>query len=270
MATTLLSNLVNPQVMADLIDKKLVDAMKFAPLATIDTTLEGRPGSSITLPSFSYIGDAATLLENSALTPSALSASTVTATIHKIAKGCEITDEAALSGYGNPLGEAADQLRLAIASQLDNEMLAVLNSITGTMLYSTTAASLAPNDINVALEKFGEDIDMAEKAVVVSPALYTELRTTTGWLPASEISAGRLIRGAVGEAYGCQVIVSNKLTTPGTAYIVMPGALRIFMKRDTLVETARDILYFKTVITASKHEVCYLYDGSRAIKLRHA
>lgn len=52
MAVTLLSNIVNPQVMADMVDKKLVDLMKFAPLATIDTTLAGRPGDTITVPSW--------------------------------------------------------------------------------------------------------------------------------------------------------------------------------------------------------------------------
>ena len=51
MAQTKLANLVNPEVMADMIDKKLVDLMKFAPLADIDTTLQGRPGDTITLPS---------------------------------------------------------------------------------------------------------------------------------------------------------------------------------------------------------------------------
>ena len=50
MATTMLNNLVNPQVMADLVDKKLVDAMRFAPLATIDYTLQGVPGDTVTLP----------------------------------------------------------------------------------------------------------------------------------------------------------------------------------------------------------------------------
>ena len=52
MATTMLENLVNPQVMADMINKKLVDKMLFAPLATIDTTLQGRPGDTVTLPSW--------------------------------------------------------------------------------------------------------------------------------------------------------------------------------------------------------------------------
>lgn len=267
MATTLLTNLVNPQVLADMIDKKLVDLMRFAPLATIDRTLEGAPGSIITLPAYTYIGDAATLAENSALTPVALTASTVTAAIHKLAKGVEITDEAMLSAYGDPVDEIARQLALSIASQMDNEMLGVLASIASGMTQSKAGAAVAPADLSAALEKFGEDIDMAEKAALVSPALYTQLRATAGWLPASEIAADRIIRGAVGEAYGCQIIISNKLTTSGAAYIVMPGALRYFLKRDTLIEQERDILYFKNVYTASKHGVCYLYDASRAVKI---
>lgn len=268
MATTLLSNLVNPQVLSDMINTKLVDLMRFAPLATIDYTLQGAPGNAITLPTYSYIGDAAVLNENSELTPVALTASTVTATIHKIAKGVEITDEALLSAYGSPEDEISKQLALALASKMDNEMLVVLNSIASGMTQTPAASTgVAPSDINLALEKFGEDIDMAEKVCVVAPALYTQLRTTTGWLPASEISANRLIKGSVGEAYGCQIIVSNKLTVSGNAYIVMPGALRYFLKRDTLIEQDRDILYFKNVYTASKHGVCYLYDASRAIKI---
>ena len=272
MAQTQLSNLVNPQVMADMIDKKLVNLMRFAPLATIDNTLQGVPGNTITLPSFSYIGDADVLAEGSTLSLVSLNASTVSATVHKIAQGVEITDEAVLSGYGDPLGQAVDQIALAIASKLDNEVLSVLNAITGTMVYTTSAstAEVAPADISASLEKFGEDID-GTKVVLVSPALYTQLRNASNWLPAAQITAETLIRGAVGEAYGCQVIVSNKLTTPKTAYVVKPGAVRIFMKRDTLIETDRDITNFTTVITASKHEVCYLYDSSKAIKLmKHA
>ena len=269
MATTLLSNLVNPQVMADLVDAKLVDAMRFAPLCDIDTTLEGRPGSVIYLPVFSYIGDASTVNENSAVTPVVLSATTASVAIHKIAKAVQITDEAALSGYGDPLGEAADQIVLAIASQVDNEVLSVLNNISGAMLYQTANSStaVADTDITAALELFGEDID-GQKVAIVSPAVYTKMRANTNnWIPASEFAAGIAIRGTVGEYQGCQVLVSNKLTTPGTAYIVKPGALRIFLKRDTLVEVDRDTLYFRTNIVASKHFAVYLYNASKAIKL---
>ena len=198
----------------------------------------------------------------------------VSVAVHKVAQGIEITDEAVLSGYGDPMGQGATQIATAIANCVDNEMLGVLASIGAAMTYTTSGATVAivPADISAALELFGEDIDVGEKVVVVSPALYTKIRNTTAWLPASEISADRLIRGAVGEIYGCQIIVSNKLKDAShdyseNAYIVKPGALRLIMKRDTLIESDRNILTFCNVVTGSKHEACYLYDASKAIKL---
>lgn len=269
MATTLLSNLINPQVMADIIEHKLVDAMKFAPLATIDSTLVGNPGDTLTLPKYGYIGDAATLAENGTLTPVALSTSTDTVQVHKLAKGVEITDEAILSGYGDPRGEAASQIVLSIASQQDNEMLATLtNGIPSNMTHKTTTTP-KDTDILPALELFGEDIDQGGPAVVlVSPAVYTQMRANTNvWVPASEIAADIAVKGIVGEYAGCQVMVSNKLKTSGDMFIVKPGALRIIMKRDVLVETDRDILKFVNVITASMHGATYLYDESKAIRI---
>jgi N4-gp56 family major capsid protein len=157
---TMLTNLVNPQVMADMIDKKLVDFMRFAPLATIDTTLEGRAGSQISLPSYSYIGDAAIVAEGADIGINQLTASPTPVTIFKVGNGVQITDEAVLSGYGDPMGEAAKQLALSIASEVDNLTLNVLSGITSPMVHTAaTAGTLAFNDIADALELFGEDID---------------------------------------------------------------------------------------------------------------
>lgn len=275
MALTQLENLVNPEVMADLVEKKLHDYIRFTPLAEVDNTLVGRPGSTLSLPAYSYIGDAEVLGEGSTLTPVSLNAATVSATVAKVAQGVELTDEAVLSGFGDPMGQAAMQIATAIANKVDKQMLAVLKTIASPMVFETTTATtaIAPADISSALELFGEDIDNGEKVVIVSPRLYTAIRNTNNtWLPASEIAADRLIRGAVGEIYGCQIIVSNKLKEANAydeeAFIVKPGALRLIMKRDTLIETDRNILKFSTVITASKHEVCYLYDSSKAIRLK--
>lgn len=269
---TKLANLINPQVMADMIDKKLVDFMRFAPLATIDDTLVGRPGNTITVPSYNYIGDASTVAEGADIGISQLTATPATATIHKIGNGVQITDEAVLSGFGDPVGEATNQLALSIASQVDNEFLTVLAGITSPMLHTaSTAGTLAFADIADALELYGEDIDEGGvKVLLVSPKQYTYLRKSTGWLPASDISADVAIKGVVGMVQGCQVIISNKLkeaSSKENAYIVKPGALRLFMKRDTLVEADRDIINKSTTITADKHFAPYLYNASNAIKI---
>lgn len=272
MATTVLANLINPQVIADFIDAKLTDNMVFAPLATVDYTLEGRAGDRLTFPVWTYIGDAQVLGEASTLSVSTLVASTASVQVHKIAKGVELTDEAVLSGLGDPVGEATSQIVLSMANGIDNEMLGTLDAITGTMLYETSASTVAPvdTDITEALELFGEDID-GVKAAVVPPAVYTSMRKTGkdngNWIPASELAANIAIKGAVGEYQGCQVIVSNKLKTSGSIFIVKPGALRLIMKRGAKVETDRDILRFTNVITGSVHFATYLYNASGAIKI---
>ena len=262
---TKLNDLFNPQVIGDMINTKLVHAIKFSPLCRIDNTLVGRPGSTITLPSFAYIGDAATVPEGDDIPISKLTESTVEATIYKVGKGVQITDEAVLSGYGDPLGEAVKQIQIAIASKIDNDILAILSNIGANMTHSCTGLVTA-DDIADALVKFGEDIE-GEKVLLCSPETYAGLRKANDWCPASEIAAQLIIRGAVGMIHGCQVVISNKLSTPKTAYIVKPGALALYMKRDILVETDRDIINKSTVITADKHFVGYLYDASKAIKL---
>ena len=274
MAQTLLANLVNPQVLTPMIDKKLTDYMKFAPLATIDNTLVGQPGNTVYMPYFNYIGDAAVLAEGVSLTPSLLSTGMTNVTIEKVAKGVELTDEALLSGYGSPYDEAASQIAHAIANAVDNKVLSILKAITGDMAYSTAGNTTYPTDtdITAALELFGEDIEDGQSVALVNPQVYTAMRSNVNsWVPASEIAAEIKVKGVVGQYQGCQVIVSNKLKRTaagaGEIYIVKPGALRIFLKRDTLVETDRDILNFTNVITASKHYAAYLYDASKAIRI---
>lgn len=263
---TKLANLFNPQVVGDLINAKLVDAIRFAPLCRVDTTLVGRPGNTITLPAYAYIGDATAVGEGEDIPVAQLIESTVSATVAKVGKGVQLTDEAVLSGYGDPLGEAVRQIQTAIASKVDNDILAVLETISPDMTYTAAGATASADDIADALVKFGEDIE-GGKVLLVSPDGYAALRKADDWCPASEIAASLVINGAVGEVHGCQVVVSNKLVGKKEAFIVKPGALALYLKRDILVETDRDIINKSTVVTADKHYVGYLYDASKAIKI---
>lgn len=275
MATTMLANLLDPQVVADLVEKKLIQNIRFAPLAEIDTTLVGRPGDTVTLPWFNYIGAADDLVEASAISTVALSTGSASVQIKEAGKGVEITDTALLSGYGDPYGQAANQIVLSMADKMDIDLMTILSSdITSAMTHYTDASTsaIAVPDIANALELFGEDID-GQKVLLASPKLYTAIRNTKDWAPASEFAADALVRGSVGQIFGCNVIVTNRLRgVAGTgldedAYIVKPGALRLFMKRDSLVETDRDILKRINVITITKHYAAYLYNAANAIKL---
>lgn len=263
---TYLSSLFNPQVVADIIDTKLTDNMVFAPLAKIDYTLQGRAGNTVTLPYYSYIGMASQVSEGYDIGIRKLVQTTTSVTIVKYGVAAQLTDEAVLSGYGDPLGEAADQITTSLDDAMDNALLAALAGNTASAQnYSGASTGLIPDDIPAALAKFGEDMD-GQKALLVTPDFYVKL-LRDNWVPASEIAADIRIRGAVGMAYGCQVIVSNRLVTDGNLYIVKPNALAVFMKRGTFVETDRDILNESTVIKGSIMCAPYLLNPAGMIKL---
>lgn len=121
--TTKIADLINPQVMADMISAKVEKKIIVAPFAKVDTSLVGVPGNTITVPKYGYIGDAEDIAEGVACGTVKLSTGTTTATVKKAMKAVELTDEAVLSGYGNPVGETNNQLAKAIASKVDNDAL---------------------------------------------------------------------------------------------------------------------------------------------------
>ena len=262
---TYLANLFNPQVVGDRIQKKLFDYVRFAPLARVYDNLEGRPGSTVTLPYYNSIGAATLVGEGQDIPISQLTESTVSVTISKYAKGVQITDEAVLSAYGDPIGEAVDQIAQSIAQAYDNAMLAAMGTSAAANM-TTAAAALTADGIASALTLFGEDID-GEKVILVNPAAYETIRKANGWIPGTEVAANMIIRGTVGMIHGCQVVVSNKLTAANAAYIVKPGALAIYNKRGILVETDRDIINKSTVITADRHAAVYVLDKTKLIKM---
>lgn len=259
---TLLTNLFDPQVIGDRIEKKLFKAIKFAPLAKVYTNLEGRAGSTLTLPYYNAIGKAAVVAEGQDIPIRQLTESTTSVTIHKIGIGVEITDEAILSGYGDPLGEGLDQMAKAIADKVDDDCITALDG-NQTNVFTKTANLV--DDVADALVKFGEEID--EPAVlIVDAAGYAELRKSKNWIPNTELGANVVMNGVVGSIYGCQVVVSDKVTS--NYYIVRQGALAIYLKRDIMVESDRDIVSKSTVVTADKHYVVYLLNPSKAIVMK--
>lgn len=254
---TKLENLVNPQVLADMISAELPNAIRFAPLATIGRELVGRAGNTITMPKFGYIGDATDVAEGADIPISQMSTTTTQVTVKKVGKGVEISDEAILSGYGDPVGEIKNQLKMAIANKVDNDVLDVLKTATLTVSSALTVAGLL-----TARAKFGENVNQPA-VLLVNSTNYAKIATEVASV---ENTDAVLIDGVVGKVAGLQVAVSDKLNA-SEAYIVASGALGIEMKRDVRVEADRDIIADVNVFTANQHYVAYLKDESKAIKI---
>ena len=264
MPQTKMENMFNPQVLKDMISAELVNAIRFAPLARMDTTLQGRAGNTVTVPKWNYIGDAADVAEGVAMGTTILTHSTQQATIKKAGKAVEITDEAVLSGYGDPIGEAGKQLRLAIANKIDNDALVALAK--ATLTHAATGKLTVPV-VEAAQAKFNDE-DMEQMVLIANPADAADLRNSAAanWTRTGDLGDRMVVSGAYGEVLGAQVIRSRKLAK-GTAYLVKVGALAIYMKRNVEVENDRDILAKTTVISADEHYGVVLEDESKAIKI---
>ena len=283
MATTTLSNIINPQVMADMVSAQLPKALQVSRLYKVDTTLTGKAGNTITVPRWAYIGAADELAEGQTGTTTQMHTTDVDYTVKKAVKNVELTDEALLSGYGDPQGEAVRQLRMAIADKVDNDGIALLNGIDST----DTGAQIVDNltglnyaNVCAGLDKLGDEEQGGSKVLLVDQKGIAALRLDTRFVDKySDEGTEMMASGVVGRIAGCDVVISNKLNpasgTDHKAFIckIDPetgGPLTAFIKRDVTVESARDILAKKTVISADEHYVVAIEDMSKIVVLEWA
>ena len=264
MTMTKLSNLVNPEVMEQMISAELPKKIKVSPLAIVDTTLTGRAGSVITIPKYSYIGDAEDLAEGEAGSTTQLACTTENATVKKAFKGVELTDEAVLSGYGNPLEQAISQITMALASKVDADC---MSALVGGSVTHKESGKISYEGIVNAVDKFNEE-EIEGKVLFVHSNQLTTLRKDSNFLSLDKYPVPVIMNGVIGTIAGCQVVVSNRVPEDDGVFknpIVKSGALKIYMKRDVQIETDRDVLKKTTVITADEHFVAHLYDENKVV-----
>lgn len=269
MATTMKKNLVIPEVLQDMIAAELPNAIRFSPLATIDNTLEGSAGDTITIPRYAYIGAAADLEEAEEVTLKTLSATTQKVTVKKVATGVEISDEAKGAAHGNPAVEIQRQLTMAVAEKVDHDSLAALK--TGTQTVGDGSGVLSDDLVGDALDVFSDE-DAKAKVLVIHPRQVQHLRGGA-FDRQTPLGDSVLLSGTIGTIYGAQVILSRQVPLVGGKYenyLVKPGALGLFLKRRPVVEFDRDITRFVDVYTISHHYVAALMDESKVVKISAA
>ena len=283
MATTTLSNIINPQVMADMVSAQLPKALQVSRLYRVDTTLTGKAGNTVTVPRWAYIGAADDLAEGQTGTTTQMHTTDVDYTVKKAVKNVELTDEALLSGYGDPQGEAVRQLRMAIADKVDNDGIALLNGIDST----DTGAQIVDNltglnyaNVCAGLDKLGDEEQGGTKVLLVDAKGISALRLDTRFVDKySDAGTEMMASGVVGRIAGCDVVISNKLNpasgTTHKAFIckIDPetgGPLTAFIKRDVTVESDRNILAKTTTISADEHYVVAIEDMSKIVVLEWA
>lgn len=278
MTQTKIANLVNPQVMGDMVAAKLPKKLRVAPFATIDRTLVGVPGNTITVPSYTYIGDAEDVNEGVEAGVVTLGTSTKTATIKKAMKAVELTDEAVLSGYGDPVGNAENQLALAVASKIDNDALDALLA-TNTRKYDSKTKAISYEVIVDAIDLFEEEIN-TEKVMFVNPKQVTTLRKDPNFISADKYPANVVMSGEIGTIANTRIVPTKKVKLDTTsAFYTCPiiklthddeteqdtAALTVYLKRDPNIEVDRKSLKRTTEISIDEFYTVAVSDDSKVV-----
>jgi N4-gp56 family major capsid protein len=273
----MIADLINPQVMADMISAKVESKIVVAPFAKIDTTLQGVPGNTVTVPQYAYIGDAEDIAEGIAAETVKLATSTTEVTVKKAMKAVELTDEAILSGYGNPVGETNNQLAKAIASKVDADAMTALQG--AQLVYDGSASTIKYAGIVDAIDLFDEEVN-TDKVIFVHPKQVTQLRKDSDFVSADKYPGNVIMTGEIGMIANCRVVPSKKVPLDeGSTNYLCPivklnndaeteddaAALTIYLKRDTNVETDRVSLARKTDISVDKHYAVALSNTSKVV-----
>jgi len=278
MATTMLNNLIDAEVMTDAISGKIESKIVVTPFAKVDTSLQAtNAGDTITVPQFAYIGDAEDVGEGVACGTVALTATTTETKVKKAMKAVTITDEAVLSGYGDPVGQANTQLTKSIASKVDADAMTALQ--TAQLTFDGSATTISYGGIVDAVDVFGEEFN-TNKVIFINPAQVGKLRKDPEFLAADKLAESVRVTGAIGKICNCEVVVSKKvpLNDEGTGYVCPivklnedaeteddAPALTIYMKRNVNVETERHTLSRTTDISVDEIYAVALSNSSKVV-----
>lgn len=273
--TTKLAQLIDPEVMAPMISAKLSSAIVATPFAKIDNTLVGRPGSTITVPRYEYIGAATDLAEGETADKTKLGTSSKEYTVKKAVKQVELTDEAVLSGYGNPVGETNSQLAKSIAEKVDNDVMAALK---GAQLTFTATGDISYDNIVDAIDALNEE-ENVEKVMFIHPKQVSTLRKDDDFISNDKYNNNVIMRGEIGMVANTRIVVSKKAINAAGTYYLNPivelkpesqtgdesAAVTIFMKRNVNLETQRELGNYTTLIGVDEHYVVALTDESKVV-----
>jgi N4-gp56 family major capsid protein len=273
---TTLDKLINPQVMADMIIEKLEKKIQVIKYAKVDTTLQGQAGDTVTVPRTAYIGDAVEVAEGEEIPMRTLSTDSDPYTIKMAGVGVRITDKAALSGYGNPVGTATNQLATSIKSKIDADAMAEL--LKAKTVYDGSAAIIGYAPIVNAVDLFDEEV-ISDKVMFVNPKQVTQLRLDPEFISKEKYGNDVMQTGEIGMVGTARIVPSKRVEKDESGNYLCPivkldndteteddaPALTYYIKRNTNVEKDRIVNKRTTEVSADQMYTVALTNEAKVV-----
>lgn len=244
------TNMIVPEVFADMVQAEFKGKLTIGDYAITDSTLEGQAGDTIHFPKFKCLSEASDLVEGQAMDTEVLSTEDSTAEIKEAGKAVEISDNAQISALGNPIAEATRQLGIIVARKIDADLVkeAVDNCPEGRKIKegANFGAKVA------AAKALWGDMPENISAMLINSKKYTELLTDNLFIDNTKYNADVMLKGEVGRILGVPVVLTDRVPAD-KAIMIEKGALAYLTKRQPITETDRDILARTTVVATNVH-----------------
>ena len=245
---TLTLDVLDPEIIAGDIQTAATKALELSKLVKVDGTLEGVPGSTITVPKYKSIGMAPRLNETDRIVPKKLELESATVSIREAGDGLSFTKKALAVAYGDPVGEATTQLGTSVADRIEYDLIeAASATVGGSAPFKVTLATA--NTVNWAtwvsgFLKFGDKGFKNLAGIVMTSAAYSSLLNDPDFMADARARGTSATNGDVVTVGGTTIYVTDVLSDidPKLAALVLKkDAVALYWKSRPEIETARDI-----------------------------
>ena len=274
MANTINKNVIVPEVYAQLVRDKIAGKVKVAQFLVNLGDLHGKVGETLSMPKWSYIGDAKDWNVNTPMDVTQMKQTTTKATIKAIqapaVKVADYDDEVEL---GNALEEASNQQAIGVARKYDTDAIAC--ALGSPLKYQlATKNTVTQTEMISILGLYGDDRDSADfDAIVIhssfAPSFYTMDMFTSRERTMTKDGNGIAVNGVIGYFLDIPVVLSDRLydatNQEGFILVMKKNAISIIPKENPFAETSRDASLRQTIIYLSQFYAMALTDDEAIV-----
>lgn len=262
-------NMIIPDVYGKLLMEKIEGKIIVSQAADVLGDLVGKPGETITMPCWQYIGDAADISVGTAMSATKMKQTTTQATIKMVAApAIAVNDYDNAVELGVALDEASKQQAIAIARKLDRDCIDVA-------LTSPLKSKLAAKDkvtfdeMNGILGLYGDDANANDFAFIVAHSKFIpSFLVMDGFVSKEKTftadNSGILLNNVLGYFRGIAVVISDRCydTTNQEGFIlaIKKGSIGLIPKESPFIEVARDASTRTNTIYCSHYYATALTD----------
>lgn len=261
-AYTLTSDLIVPEVWAEVIQAEFVGKLLMRQFANVDTRLVGVPGDTINYPAFNRLEDdlgadleAEDLTENVAQETGKLTQTSIPVTVKEAGAGFSVTDQSSLYAIGDALAEGRRQLPILISRKIDLDLGTALTAA-GPTDVGNVANPFSLDLVSAAVAEFGDDATPQDMQAVIVTSNMAHLLRTASVLKDATSAAGDpvVLRGQVGTIYGVPVVQLDRGMVDGNVIVIGPNnPLQLTMKALPEVELEREAAFRRTNVYTRVH-----------------